>query len=264
MKISIITVAYNSERTLRDTVESVLNQTYTDIEYIVVDGLSKDHTVDILKEYDPKFNGHMRYVSEPDEGIYDAMNKGIKMATGDVVGILNSDDLLYDNHVIADIVHTFCEYRVDCIYGDLVFFKGNNTNNLVRSWNGSQYIKGLFSKGWAPAHPTFYVKKECYDRYGPYDISMKVSADFDLMMRFLAKYNITNKYMRRNVVKMRYGGESTGSIKSIYIGNRTIKKAFHKNGLRMPRFYYIRRILPKFWNLINNKLHSTNMPMEGC
>lgn len=264
MKISIITVTFNSRKTIRDTIDSVFSQTYEDIEYIVKDGGSKDDTLDICREYEPKFGGRMKIISEPDEGIYDAMNKGIEIATGDIVGILNSDDLLFDNHVISDMVHTFSEYCVDCIYGDLVFVKADNINDLVRSWLGSQYLKGVFSKGWAPAHPTFYVKKECYDRFGLYDTSMKVSADFDLMMRFLAKYEISNKYMRRNIVKMRYGGESTGSIKSIYIGNKTIKKAFDKNGLDMPRFYYFRRLFPKFWNLINNTVHPVSMPLDGC
>ena len=264
MKVSIITVTYNSAATLRDTIDSVLNQTYLNIEYIVVDGLSNDHTIDIVKEYVSKFDGRMKFVSEQDKGIYDAMNKGIEMATGDVVGILNSDDLLFDDHVIADIVHTLCEYKVDCVYGDLVFVKADDIDNPIRSWLGSQYSKDAFLKGWAPAHPTFYVKRECYIKYGLYDISMKVSADFDLMIRFLAKYSITNKYMRRNIVKMRYGGESTGSIKSIYIGNMTIKKSFKKNGLVMPRFYFIRRLFPKFWNLMKNKVHPISMPLDGC
>ncbi len=254
MKISIITATYNSERTLKDTMKSVLFQTYPDIEYIVVDGASKDGTTGIIKEIEPQFHGRMRYISEPDKGIYDAMNKGIGMATGDVVGILNSDDLLFDEHIIADIVHTFMEYQVDCVYGDLVFVKANDISSVVRSWIGSQYHKKDFFKGWAPAHPTFYVKKKCYDTYGVYDISMKVSADFDLMMRFLAKYKIKNKYMRRNFVKMRYGGESTGSIKNIYKGNKTVQKAFKKNGIEMSKFYFVRRLVPKFWNMMRNRV----------
>lgn len=263
MKISIITVAYNSEGTIRDTIESILKQTYSDIEYIIVDGASSDGTLDIVRNYVECFDGRLRYVSEPDKGIYDAMNKGIMMATGDVVGILNSDDTFFDEHVIADIVHIFKEFDVDCVYGDLVFVKPDNTNKLIRSWFGSQYIKNAFLKGWSPAHPTFYVKRECYNKYGLYDISMKISADFDLMMRFLAKYEISNRYMRRIFIKMRYGGESTGSLKNIYKGNDSIKKAFKKNGIEMPRFYFIRRLSPKLWNLLKNRVHPVRMPYEG-
>lgn len=264
MKISIITVAYNSEGTIRQTIESVLKQTYSNIEYIIVDGASLDDTLNIVKKYKKLFGGRLRYVSGPDKGIYDAMNKGVLLATGDVVGILNSDDLLFDEHVISDIAHTFKEYNVDCVYGDLIFVKPNNTNKPIRSWFGSQYFKNAFLKGWSPAHPTFYVRRECYNNFGLYDISMKVSADFDLMMRFLAKHEISNKYMRRNFVKMRYGGESTGSIKNIYKGNDSIKKAFKKNGVEIPRFYFFRRLSPKLLNLLKNKIHPVRMPYEGC
>lgn len=263
MKVSIITITFNSAATVRGAIESVLNQTYSDIEYIVKDGGSNDNTLEIVNEYKIKFGNRLKVVSEADGGIYDAMNKGIKMATGKVVGILNSDDFLYDNHVISDVVHTFHEYCVDCVYGDLVFVKNDNISDIVRSWHGSQYFDGSFLKGWVPAHPTFYVKKDCYDLYGLYDTSMKVSADFDLMMRFLAKHNISNKYMRRHIVKMRYGGESTRSLKNIYIGNKNIKKAFKKNSICMPRFYYIKRLFPKFWNIIIKNTRQTSMPLEG-
>lgn len=254
MKISIITVTFNSAATLRDTIESVLNQSYTDIELVIKDGGSDDGTIKIIEEYVSIFGDRLKFVSNPDKGIYDAMNKGILLSTGDVVGILNSDDMLHDEHILADIAHTFTEYGVDCVYGDLVFVKGTNTNRVVRTWTGSQYRRNSFSKGWAPAHPTFYVKRECYEKYGMYDVTMKVSADFDLMMRFLEKNKIRSKYMRRNFVKMRYGGESTGSLKNVYKGNKNIQKSFKKNDVEMPKLYYLRRLTPKLVNLIKNRI----------
>jgi glycosyltransferase involved in cell wall biosynthesis len=254
MKISIITVTFNSAETIRDTIESVISQSYTDVEFIVKDGGSKDNTLEIVKGYSDVFGSRLKIISEPDEGIYDAMNRGISVASGDVVGILNSDDMLYDEHILADIAHTFTEYGVDCVYGDLVFVKETDTNSVVRTWTGSQYRRNSFSKGWAPAHPTFYVKRECYEKYGMYDVTMKVSADFDLMMRFLEKNKIRNKYMRRNFVKMRYGGESTGSLKNVYKGNKNIQKAFEKNDVEMPKLYYLRRLTPKLVNLIKNRI----------
>ena len=154
MKISLITVTYNSSKTLLDTLQSVLNQTYSDIEYIIVDGASKDSTVSIIEEYEPKFNGRMKWISEPDKGLYDAMNKGIRMATGDVVGILNSDDLFMDNNVLADIAHAF-DNNTDAIFGNLYFVNQEDVNQIVRVWKGSPYKS--FKSGWHPAHPTFYV-----------------------------------------------------------------------------------------------------------
>ena len=185
LKISIITVTYNSESTIAMTMESILSQTYSNIEYILIDGQSKDNTIKIVKTYEDQFKGKMRWISEPDKGIYDAMNKGICMASGDIIGILNSDDIYVDKYVIQDIVQAFEKYPIECLYGNLYFVHNNNMNKIIRTWEGSQYIPGSFSKGWHPAHPTFYTKKQCYLKYGLYDCSIKVSADFELMLRFL-------------------------------------------------------------------------------
>lgn len=227
MKISLITVTYNSSKTLSATLSSVLFQTYSDIEYIVVDGLSEDNTVSIIEEYSHLFAGRLRFLSEPDKGIYDAMNKGIQMATGDIIGILNSDDLLMDDDVLKDIALAFDD-KTDAICGNLYFVDVNDVNHVVRIWKGSPYRS--FTKGWHPAHPTFYARRQVYEKYGAFDITFDVSADFELMLRLIEKYHICIKYVDRYMVKMRVGGESTGSIQNIIKGNKNIIKAFKKNG----------------------------------
>ena len=253
MKISIVTSTYNSEKTVRDTLGSIYNQSYKNVELIIIDGNSKDKTLEIVRHYEKLFQGRLRYISEPDKGIYDAMNKGIRMATGDIIGILNSDDLYMDENVLIDIHDTFANNNVDAIYGNLIFVDEYDTNKVVRTWKGSQYLSGSFLKGWHPAHPTFYVKREMYEKYGVFDISFDVSADFELMLRFIEKFKISNLYMDRTLVKMRMGGESTGSIKKIITGNKNVLRAFKKNGFDVSVFYPVKRLLPKAINIIKNK-----------
>ena len=254
MKISIITSTYNSEKTVKDTLDSILNQTYKDIELLIVDGKSKDNTLEIVRRYEKMFQGKLRYISEPDKGIYDAMNKGIRMATGDVVGILNSDDLYMDNKVLEDIANAFNQNNVDAIYGNLIFVEEHDTNKVVRTWKGSQYYPESFLNGWHPAHPTFYVRREVYEKYGVFDISFNVSADFELMLRFIEKHRISNLYMDRTLIRMRMGGESTGSIGKIITGNKNVLRAFEKNGFKVSVFYPVKRLLPKAIDMIKNKL----------
>ena len=254
MKISIITVTYNSAQTLQDTINSVLGQTYPDIEYIIIDGKSTDGTVDIIKKNEPKFNGKMKWISESDNGIYDAMNKGIAMTTGDVIGILNSDDIyIYDN-VISDIIAVFEKENVDSVYANLNFVSPQDANKIVRQWKSSVYKTGSFKKGWHPPHPAFFVKKECYKKYGLFDSSFKISADFELMLRFIEKNGISTYFFDKFIVSMRYGGESTGSLKKIIVGNKNVMKAFKKNNIPVSLFYPISRIIPKIKNKIYYKL----------
>ena len=252
MKISIITATYNSSKTLRDTMESVLSQSFSDIEYIIVDGLSKDNTLDIVKEYEAKFKGRLRWISEKDNGIYDAMNKGILMATGEVIGILNSDDLYLDNNVLQDIANAF-DNQTDAVFSNLYFVKQEDTSQIVRVWKGSPYKS--FVKGWHPAHPTFYVRKEVYNKYGIFDTSFEVSADFELMLRLIEKEKIRTKYLNRYTIRMRVGGESTGSLRNIIKGNKNIFRAFKKNGINVSYFYPVCRLTPKAIDLIKCKLH---------
>jgi len=248
MKISIITVVRNSKGTIKDAIESVLNQTYKNIEYIIVDGGSTDGTVEIIKEYGNKID---KFISEPDDGIYDAMNKGIRLATGDIIGILNSDDVYFDNKVLEKVVEKFKETNVDSLYGDLYYVRESDLNTIVRYWKCSEFVRGSFSKGWHPPHPAFFVKRHIYEKYGYFDLSMKVSADFELMLRFLEKYKISTAYLPSVLVKMRTGGESNRSINNIITGNKFVLKAFDKNGIKVNKFLYLYyRLFPKVIQLI--------------
>jgi len=248
MKISIITIVWNNKDTIRDAIDSVLSQAYKDIEYIIVDGASSDGTVDIIKSYGDKIS---KFISEKDNGLYDAMNKGIALATGDVVGMLNSDDVYFDNKVIEKVVNQFKDKNTDSVYGDLYYVKENDLNEVVRYWKSSVFRQDSFAKGWHPPHPTFFVKKEIYQQYGLFDLNMKVSADFELMLRFLEKYKISTAYIPSVFVRMRTGGESNRSIKNIITGNKSILKAFDKNGIKVNKFMYLfYRFVPKIIQMI--------------
>lgn len=233
MKVSIITVVFNNVITLRDTIESVLGQDYPNIEYIIVDGQSTDGTVELVQSYGSRIG---KFISEPDGGLYDAINKGIKLASGDVIGLLHSDDLFYSRKAISTIVNAFKMDSVDSIYADLHYVDKDDTRRVVRNWQSGDYTRGRFTRGWMPPHPTFYVKKEVYDRLGLYDTEFKSAADYELMLRFLYKNNISTKYIQDTLVKMRVGGESNRSIKNRIRANREDFMAWKKNNLD-PRFY---------------------------
>jgi glycosyltransferase involved in cell wall biosynthesis len=242
MKISIITIAYNSEETIEDTILSVLAQSHKDIEYIVVDGASKDSTMDIVNKHK---SGISIIISEPDKGIYDAMNKGVLAATGDVIGILNSDDFYADNNVIKDVNAAFEKSDIEGLYADLVYVDRNNPTRVVRNWKSGDYRPGLFLKGWMPPHPTFFVKKSCYDRLGIYSTSLKSAADYELMLRFIHKENIKLGYLPRVITKMRLGGQSNVSLKNRIRANQEDRKAWAMNGLKPGPFTLIRKPLGK-------------------
>jgi glycosyltransferase involved in cell wall biosynthesis len=248
LKISIVTITYNSEKTLKDTIESISNQTYKNIEYIIVDGNSNDDTVKIIESYGNKIS---KFISEKDTGIYDAMNKGLELACGDIVGILNSDDVYFDEKVIEKVIEQFNKEKVDSVYGDLYYVKEDNLNDVVRYWKSSVFKKGSFAKGWHPPHPAFFVKKRVYEKYGYFNLDMQVSADFELMLRFLEKSNISTSYLPEVIVKMRVGGESNKSIKNILTGNKSILKAFDINGIQVNKIIFIfYRFIPKIIQMI--------------
>lgn len=255
MKISIITATFNSAATIRDTLDSILRQTHQDWELIVEDGLSTDDTLAIVREYEPQCKGRMRIYSEKDEGLYDAMNRGIARATGDVVGILNSDDFYHDERVLEDINRAMDGQPVDCIYGDLEFVRADNKERVVRTWKGSQHKKGAFLRGWHPAHPTFYARREFFTHLGAFNTSYAVSADFELMLRFIEVAGLRNRYVPRFFVRMRMGGESTGSLRNIIRGNRSILRALRYYGFRPSPLFVVRRMLPKLWASITGRLH---------
>ena len=236
MKISLITVTFNSGGTLRDTIQSVLSQTYYDIEYIIVDGHSQDNTVDIIKEYEPLFDGRLKWISEKDQGLYDAMNKGFQMATGDMVGIINSDDLLAEATAIEKVIDCFEGHKdIDCVYADLYYVSQYDTSKIVRHWiTGKQRS---FSKGWHPAHPTFYVKREIYSKYGLFDLDFKFAADFELMLRLVEKEHIRLFYLPEPLVRMRLGGTTSKNLTNIRKGNIECLNAFRKNGIPVSVLY---------------------------
>ncbi|MCD4788439.1 MAG: glycosyltransferase [Bacteroidales bacterium] len=226
MKVSIITIAYNSENSISDAINSVLSQTYPNIEYIIVDGKSKDKTVEIVKSYGNKIS---KFVSEPDKGIYDALNKGIEMASGDVVGFMHSDDLFADEHVIEKVAKLFKEKDVDSIYGDLNYVFKNDTNKILRYWKSDEFTLSRLKFGWMPPHPTFYVKRKIYEKYGGFDIDFKISSDYDSMLRFLGKYKISTAYLPEVMIKMRVGGASNRSLKNIIQKSTEDFRAIRKN-----------------------------------
>lgn len=231
MMISLITATYNSEKYLRSTFDSVLMQDYIEYEYIVIDGLSNDSTLDIIQEYEPLFEGKMRWISEPDKGLYDAMNKGIRMATGDVVGILNSDDFFTNSTVFSDIITKFKSAHCQAIYGDIHFVKPDNLSKCVRYYSSAIFRRWLMRVGFIPAHPTFYTYRKLFAQYGYYRENYKIAADFELLLRFLYINKIRTEYIPKSLVTMRTGGLSTGSLNSHKIIMREHLNAFRENGL---------------------------------
>ena len=227
LKVSIITVVRNNKETVKNAIDSVLWQTYKNIEYIVVDGASTDGTVEIVKSYGDKIS---QFISEPDKGLYDAMNKGIALATGDIVGILNSDDFYIDEFVIEKVIKEFDEKGVDSVYADLVFVNPKNLKKTVRYYDSSQFNPSRFAYGWMPAHPTFFVKKKVYDKHGVFRTDLKIGADFDILVRFLYTHGISYSYIQEVLVKMRVGGVST-SFSSIWINNIEALKVCRENGI---------------------------------
>lgn len=228
-KVSIITVCFNSEKTIEDTIKSVVNQTYENIEYIVIDGGSTDKTIEIINKYKENIS---TLISEKDNGIYDAINKGIKLASGDIIANLNSDDFYIDNEVISDVVTAFNEAKTDLLYADLYYVDTKDTSKIIRYWKSKQYKEGLFLKGWMPPHPTFFVKKEVYQNYGMFNLEFKSAADYEIMLRFIHRYKASITYLSRVIVRMRVGGVSNASLKNRIKANREDKRAWEINGLK--------------------------------
>lgn len=240
MKVSIITVVYNNANFIKDAIESVLTQSYENIEYIVIDGASNDGTVEIINRYGNRIT---HFLSEKDHGIYDAMNKGLKLASGDIVGILNSDDFYISNNVINMVVEAFLYNNVDSVFADLVYVNPDNLTKVVRYYDSSQCFPENFNKAMYPAHPTFFVKRKIYEKYGYFKIDYKIAADFDLMARFLCTYRISYVYLPRPIIKMRIGGVST-SLKSIYTNTKEQLRVCRENGIET-NFFQILSKYPK-------------------
>ncbi len=231
MKVTIITVTYNSERYLQSCITSVQKQKYPNIEHIIIDGNSDDNTLSIVKRNEESLSA---WISEDDKGMYDAINKGMKLATGDIIGVLNSDDMLENSMVIQDIVDAFIENEVSVVYGDLKYVAQNDSKKVLRVWKGKKYNRNRFFGGWMPAHPTFYVKRNLVEEFGGYENHYQTAADYELMARYLFHHQVSAFYLDKFFVKMRIGGQSNSSIGNRFRANRRDYLAMKKNNIPFP------------------------------
>lgn len=232
-KISIITVTYNSAQTLEHTIQSVLSQNYPNLEYIIIDGNSTDGTLAVVEKYKTKI---AKFVSEKDEGLYHAINKGIQLATGDIIGILHADDFYINSQVLTQVAETFEKNKADAVYADLYYVDKTNTDKIIRTWRSGIYKASSFLWGWMPPHPTFFVKKDCYAKHGTFNTSLRSAADYEIMLRFLFKNKIKVAYLPEFIVKMRIGGQSNASVKNRVKANNEDRLAWKLNGLK-PYFF---------------------------
>ena len=241
MKISIITPTFNSQETIKDNINSIIRQDYKNWEQIIIDNISTDETLNIVSQFN---NNKITFVSEKDKGIFDAINKGILKASGDIISILHSDDFFYDNTSLSNIINCFINNQTDIVYGNLIYVKKSNKEKILRYWKSNQYKKGIFFKGWSPPHPSFFVKKKVYEQHGNYNISLGNSSDFDLMYRFLEINKIHSIYIDKIIVSMRYGGKSNKNIKTILSQNLIIFNILkiNKNIFKIISFIFFKLI----------------------
>lgn len=254
MRISIITATYNSGRTIGDTLESVLRQTYSDVELIVVDGASRDDTMDVVRRYEPRFGGRLHWTSEPDRGIYDAMNKGIARATGDVIGILNSDDFYTSDTVLERVAEAMAGGDVDAVYGDIHYVRDGDLHKCVRYYSSRPFRRGLMRLGFMPAHPSFYCRREIYERYGTFDTTYRVAADFENLLRLIYVNRIRTRYLPVDFVTMRTGGASTSGLSSHRQIMRDHLRALRSNGVWSCTPLLGLRYIYKIWEVGMSKL----------
>jgi glycosyltransferase involved in cell wall biosynthesis len=247
LKVSIITVTHNSAATLQHTIDSIVYQDYPNIEYIIVDGNSSDHTISIIQS-----NSHIVsvWISEPDKGLYDAMNKGIQLATGDIVGIINSDDFYHRPDAISRIVAGFDDPKTECVFADIRFVKPDALDKTVRYYSSKRFNLGAFSWGFMPAHPSFFTYRRNFEKFGYYKTDYKIAADFELFVRFLYKNKLSYKYLEFDLLKMRLGGVSTASLKSTWIINQEDLRACKENGLKTNYIRLYSRYFRKFLEFI--------------
>ena len=249
-KVSIITVCFNSAKTIRDTIESVLSQDYPDIEYIIIDGGSSDETLAIVKEYAGRISV---ILSERDQGIYDAMNKGVALASGDIVGMLNSDDVYMNEHAVSDLMKKMQDAKADSVFADLVIVDPLDLSKVLRYYDSSYFSPSKFRFGWMPAHPTFFVKKSLYDKVGPYSLNYKISADYEMLIRLLWVQKASYAYLQKPVVRMRYGGASTADLSRNLLLNREIVQACRVNGISTNLILVLLKIPAKLLGLIGKR-----------
>lgn len=233
LKISIITATFNSAATIESSIQSVIQQDYPNKEIIIIDGGSTDETLSILSKYKSHIS---TLISEKDKGIYDALNKGIAAASGDIIAILHSDDFYINNEILSKVAHAFDKQQCDSVYGNLYYVDKQDTNRIVRKWISGKYKHGKFTHGWMPPHPAFFAKKSCYDKFGAFNLILSSSADYELMLRFLHKHKISTFYLNEFIVKMRVGGQSNVTWKNRIKANREDKQAWLLNQLK-PSFH---------------------------
>lgn len=248
MKISIVTATYNSGATLRDTLESVLAQDYDDFEHIIVDGGSKDNTLDIVREFEPRYKGRLRWISEPDRGIYDAMNKGVMMAGGDVVGLLNSDDFYTSDDVLSTVSREIRDF--DAVYGDVHYVDASDVGRMVRYYSSAKFRRWKMRLGFMPAHPSFYCRRTVYTRFGLFDLSYGIAADFEQLLRLIFVNGIHTKYIPKDFVTMRMGGASSSGFKSHRQIYKDHMRAYKANGVYSNVFLESLRYMCRIWDKI--------------
>ena len=246
MKVSIITSVYNNKDQISEAIESVLNQSYHDIEYIVIDGASTDGTTEIVGSYGDKIS---KFISEPDEGIYDGLNKGIYLATGDVIGFLHSDDFYLHDQVIEMVVKHFKENDCDGVYGDLIYVDKENTQRVVRHWKSGRFEYEKLKRGWMPPHPAFFIKREIYEKFGAFDTNFKISADYNFMLKILSDQNLKVCYLENVLYVMRVGGASNKNLKNLYKKSTEDLKALRENNIGSLITLFLKNIskLPQFF-----------------
>jgi glycosyltransferase involved in cell wall biosynthesis len=259
-KVSIITVSYNSVRTIADTIDSVLAQTYPNIEYLIIDGLSTDGTADVIRSYSA---GISKFISEPDMGIYDAINKGIRLSTGDIVGLLHSNDFFYDKDVIEKVAQTFSGSDIIALYGDVQFVDSENISRIVRYYSSKNFKPNKFKFGFMPAHPSFYVKKDMFEKLGYYKTDYKIAADFELLLRYLLIHQIKFKYLEMPFISMRTGGVSNNSIRSNYVLNKEIARACKENGIKTNFFFIYSKYFNKIFEFSGKRIGRREISEKG-
>lgn len=247
-KICIITVTFNSSKTIQDTLDSIYEQDYENFHHIVIDGKSSDNTLEIVKSHK---NKNLTIISEPDNGIYDAMNKGLLNINGEIVGFLNSDDMYANNNVLSNIALVFEDNEIEACYGDLVYVNYENSK-IIRYWKSGTYKSSLFSKGWCPPHPTFYVRKSALEEYGLFDTNFNLAADSEYMMRLMKKNNIKVAYINKVLIRMRVGGATSKSLVNIIKQNIEIIRALKLNKIKFSIFNFLTsKMLNKLMQILN-------------
>jgi glycosyltransferase involved in cell wall biosynthesis len=263
LKISIITITLNSAKTVEDTIKSIYKQTYPNIEYIVVDGGSNDGTLDIVRSFEPMFEGRLRWISEPDNGLYDAINKGIRMASGDIIGLLHSDDFYHKNNSIELVAQHFKQDKIEAVFSDVRIVSSQNINKTIRYYSSAKFSTNRFRYGFMPAHPTFFTYKKFFDLYGYYCSDYTMAADYELLVRFLLIHSLKYKYIPTDLLKMRHGGRSTVSIINKLKFDSEIVRACKSNLVYTNSFLILFRGLEKIFEFLITKNKQRNKPSDS-